>query len=958
MEEAITAQQATVKNTDSDQRPMSIPDTYITAEGWQASPIPTLLENVPEETIVSEQLRRILIWSLQRRATTKAAERGDPGSTQDNQAPSLVQTSIELQPTEQETDRPRNDTSDLASLRSSIPSHRTLRLRSRLKQLRQDVAVKVASKSQKTTASQNVNVTVQRIVARGECISCFDDFDRTELIRLSCSHDYCKACLKEVVLNAVSTESAFPPKCCLTEIPLSTLLACLDTKQREDYKEKAAEYAIPAGHRWYCPEPKCSKWIKPEKLHRKRRSHQTCPHCSTKICSMCRSLAHDQSQDCPQDFGLESTLEVAEAEGWRRCYSCRTMVELTIGCRHITCKCGAEFCYVCNARWRTCSCTESDKDRRLQELRTLRQQREQQDREEQQRQEEEDATARAEAAEFAEVLRQIEAFEQEEAARRAEEERIARLEEELALARLEEERLLEEIARRDAEEEAERQLQQILLDSSKEECDNMSRSLQEIVDFQKQSLTSTHGMAEQTLMQDQHQQTAAVIAENATLLSWLKENVAKRQRRIRQRHSEDWQKLTQQTEEMEDEMFMQMTMYLRDKPNREQREKKMRDTFTKQQVEKQEELTARHATELKQFERTSEYEFAGLRLASDTKKTALKDEFEVAYVQLGKRIGCERKWLEIISARRTAMLQKHKQLVIEQVEAGHEPVGLVEELTQHIEPLPLETAAEGENHDQERKNHVTGISELEDSTTPVQRPQALETADLYGPSTDFLDAPAVESQAAYMQARVEANIAQKLPRKTIPGTFPSMEAGPSNARPPLIVPSTTVSSRKSSKSSSGAAISMAGMTAMSFMVPTRPPIPISNASSSDSEPSTSQRSSTATNESTSTSATSPSIASLAPNPADQLRGASTALTLSRTDSIVLHRGLLETVAAETLANRTSFQQETEAAEKANKSKKTSKFGGMFRRKELSEDEIRRKMARLGAGDGAGRGAAW
>lgn len=134
----------------------------------------------------------------------------------------------------------------------------------------------------------------------------------------------------------------------------------LDQKQRELYKSKAAEYSIAADKRWYCPSPSCSKWIPPAKL----RSFQKCPHCRTKICLHCRGLAHARTSDCPKDHGLEATINMAEANGWRRCHRCRTMVERTFGCRHITCNCGAQFCYVCGAKWKTCGCTEIDEARR------------------------------------------------------------------------------------------------------------------------------------------------------------------------------------------------------------------------------------------------------------------------------------------------------------------------------------------------------------------------------------------------------------------------------------------------------------------------------------------------------------------------------------------------------------------------------------------------------------------
>lgn len=163
-----------------------------------------------------------------------------------------------------------------------------------------------------------------------ECTSCFDEFPKNETTKLLCNHFYCKPCLTILITTALQSEATFPPKCCLTEIPLTTVLSPLNAKQRETYKEKAAEYAVPTQDRWYCPNTKCLKWIPPTKLHRLRIQNQKCPHCATKICGICRGLAHNASTDCPQDFGLEATINLAELEGWRRCFKCRAMVEVSI----------------------------------------------------------------------------------------------------------------------------------------------------------------------------------------------------------------------------------------------------------------------------------------------------------------------------------------------------------------------------------------------------------------------------------------------------------------------------------------------------------------------------------------------------------------------------------------------------------------------------------------------------
>lgn len=185
-----------------------------------------------------------------------------------------------------------------------------------------------------------------------ECSSCFDEIMDKNLISLNCQHKYCLKCFMQLINTAMATEKLFPPKCCLEEIPQRLILDNLDHNGRDAFRLKAQEYSISEPHRVYCPEITCAKWIPPNKLKKgKNPSQKSCPYCRTEICTLCRSLAHANLNDCPQDYGLEATLEEAEYHGWRRCYSCHSMVELTAGCRHITCNCGSEFWYGPSARF-------------------------------------------------------------------------------------------------------------------------------------------------------------------------------------------------------------------------------------------------------------------------------------------------------------------------------------------------------------------------------------------------------------------------------------------------------------------------------------------------------------------------------------------------------------------------------------------------------------------------------
>jgi len=399
------------------------------------------------------------------------------------------------------------------------------------------------------------------------------------------------------------------------------------------------------------------------------------------------------------------------------------MVELTTGCRHITCRCGAEFCYVCNARWRTCNCTEADKERRIAELRARREERTRE-------QEEADAAAEADAEELAEAIRQIEQMELEETVRREEEERQRQLEEELMLARLEEERLLEEISRREAEEEMARQLRETLLTSSKEECQTMMDTLMQIIIFQHAALMSEHESRELQCVEKKETKQERHSGKVADHAQWLEDNIRKRRSTLQKRQTQELQALQLQAEEEEDDMFMQMHTYLKDKPNREAREMKMRDAFQKQQTERQEELAKRHREERKTLEESSYSEREGLRKATSMKLDPIIKEFQLSLRTLGSQIGADRKWFQMVSTRRIEMMKEHRNIVLRQIEGQEEPTGLTEELARTIElTLPVVDDGQPGSSGIDRRAAAFGAPS---STSFDALP---EEEDMYGPST-------------------------------------------------------------------------------------------------------------------------------------------------------------------------------------------------------------------------------
>ncbi|KAG9232669.1 hypothetical protein BJ875DRAFT_466149 [Amylocarpus encephaloides] len=320
----------------------------------------------------------------------------------------------------------------------------------------------------KETAKGEVSLleTTASGAATVECVSCLDDFEAGKMVKLTC-HSYCAGCFQRLVNNAMESETHWPVKCCLNIIPISLITPYLLPKTLTKFQSRSAEWSIPAPSRIYCSSSTCSIWLPPSTVNTKSRL-ATCPSCATQTCTTCRGSSH-KGIDCPEDPALLATLNLAEMEGWKRCYSCNAFVEHNQGCRHMTCRCKAQFCYICGLRWRTCECADAQlagiqtraATRRDEEaLRTAR-------------------TARARAAEEEERenLRIVEEFIRQEAEREA-----------AALAA--ERRRAEQ--RQRAEEQARRQAEEARVASLRMKYARLDMALETLHDFQRTTLVARH----------------------------------------------------------------------------------------------------------------------------------------------------------------------------------------------------------------------------------------------------------------------------------------------------------------------------------------------------------------------------------------------------------------------------------------------------------------------------------
>lgn len=162
-----------------------------------------------------------------------------------------------------------------------------------------------------------------------QCVACQEDKPKYDTLEAPCTHTYCRGCVSELFEGAVTDESLFPPRCCHQVITLDSVKAFLGDPLISRFTFKAVEMETP--NRTYCARAMCSKFIPPESIFGEI---ATCPTCGEKTCTICKKRSHDG--DCPEDEPLQSLLATAAANEWQRCYSCGRMVELTVGCNHIT----------------------------------------------------------------------------------------------------------------------------------------------------------------------------------------------------------------------------------------------------------------------------------------------------------------------------------------------------------------------------------------------------------------------------------------------------------------------------------------------------------------------------------------------------------------------------------------------------------------------------------------------
>lgn len=163
------------------------------------------------------------------------------------------------------------------------------------------------------------------------CTSCIEPFRSNDVARGQCSHPYCRECLAELFKTSMTEEALFPPRCCRQTIPMESVEPFLPSKLIDEYQARKEEFETPNENRTYCRKPTCSAFVPADYIVY---DVAYCFQCSKATCTICKERPH--RGDCPEDHEKQKFLQMAADNGWQRCYSCSTVVELAHGCNHIS----------------------------------------------------------------------------------------------------------------------------------------------------------------------------------------------------------------------------------------------------------------------------------------------------------------------------------------------------------------------------------------------------------------------------------------------------------------------------------------------------------------------------------------------------------------------------------------------------------------------------------------------
>ncbi|KXL48676.1 hypothetical protein M433DRAFT_63030, partial [Acidomyces richmondensis BFW] len=196
------------------------------------------------------------------------------------------------------------------------------------------------------------------------CTICTEQsFDRA--IQLD-GDNLCSKCIRHFFENAIISELNFPPRWGKRILDPRSFTDVLDADFLQKYEQKEEEWSLPPKLRVYCRNTDPPKRLEEcgEFLGRRMESQECmrCDKCMWYTCLRCKEcfsspdskvkkavIEHECDPSADEERREVAFAGLERGKHYQDCpnLKCRRRVELKEACNHITCVCGAEFCYLC-----------------------------------------------------------------------------------------------------------------------------------------------------------------------------------------------------------------------------------------------------------------------------------------------------------------------------------------------------------------------------------------------------------------------------------------------------------------------------------------------------------------------------------------------------------------------------------------------------------------------------------
>ncbi|KAK7446359.1 hypothetical protein VKT23_014565 [Stygiomarasmius scandens] len=183
------------------------------------------------------------------------------------------------------------------------------------------------------------------------CPVCY--MEASNPVKLACGHEYCTACIRHLLTSSVNN---FPIVCtggnetCVKPVTIPFIQKFLSPSQFTKLMETAFITYIgknPQIYR-YCKTPDCRQIYQCSDSSASKTPLQ-CPSCLVSVCMKCHG--EHEGMNCAERHTQieEEQLDDAWARGAgaQKCPACYVWIQKVEGCDHMTCKCGAQFCWIC-----------------------------------------------------------------------------------------------------------------------------------------------------------------------------------------------------------------------------------------------------------------------------------------------------------------------------------------------------------------------------------------------------------------------------------------------------------------------------------------------------------------------------------------------------------------------------------------------------------------------------------